>query len=191
MYKIKTEISIQRVDDRQLVFDHIRMGFSKVNANSRFPRVIMKKARSEEKMPKEAAGGQRGSWLREIPFESIPTHSRFRGARMHKASSCRAAMRVTSARGRMQFRHGDRKNSAHFTFMPRPVVLIPLVHALSFVILYFFFHRRQYAVDLRIRQRDSCACIDDDECITHCTYVHIRAHVATRSRGSGRVWITR
>lgn len=89
------------------------------------------------------------------------------------------------SRGSQKFR------TFHFYATPcRPRVPYP-----RFIFRHFIFFS---SVDITLRRltrsptRDSRACIDDDECIVHCVpYVHIRAHVATRSRGSSRVWITR
>lgn len=116
------------------------MGFSKINANSRlrFPRVIMKKARSEEK--KHRKKQREGSGVLDcVKFHS--NRSRIRDFGVHACTKRAAAGRRCASPARAGGCNfvTDRKNSAHFTFMPRPAVLIPLVHALSFVILYFFF----------------------------------------------------
>lgn len=150
---MKIEILTKRVDvDRQLAFDHIRMGqdFLRLMRTLVYssPEWQWKEPGQREKNAKRSSEGGGGAAGFLTAWNSIRIDpDAFRGARMHKASSCRAAMRVTSARGRMQFRHGDRKNSAHFTFMPSPAVLMPRVSAFYLSSFYIFFipHRRQYA----------------------------------------------
>jgi len=136
----------------------------------------MKKARSKEKNAERSGGGGSGV------LDCVKFHSN----RSRRISGCTHAQseqlqsgdaRHQRARGRMQFRHGDHKNSAHFTFTPPliPVVPVSRVRALSFIILYFFSPVDSTRRLTRSPTRDSRACIDDDECIAHCVLcVHIR-----------------
>lgn len=148
----------------------------------RSPERQWKRPGQREKTPKEVARGGEGAAGFLTAWNSIRIDpDAFRGARMHKASSCRAAMRVTGARGRMQFRRGDRKNSAHFTFMPSPAVPCP-VSALYLSSFYLYISPLPLAYSTRrltrFRQRATVArasTATSASCIVYPTHTHARA----------------
>lgn len=184
--------------NRQSAFDHIRMGqrLSKVNANSRlrFPKATMKKARSEEKNVERSGEGGGGSGV----LDCVKFHSN----RSWRISGCTHAQSEQlqggdahhqRARGRMQFRHGDRKNSAHFTFTPPPSSPPPppsvsRIHALSFRHSIFFPPVDSIRVDLRVRQRATVAraSTTSASCIVYPAYTY--AHAARRAHASMAVF---
>lgn len=171
--------------------------------------------RSDKKMAKDAARtrereeggrGRQGSRLREIPFESIPTH--FGPHVCTKRSSSGAATHVTNARADAISSRGSQKfRASHFCAAraPHPFPqLRPSSRALSGVVL--FFSRRQY-VDLRVSRRTTVARASTTTSASRVVYsaytqhVHVHIHidiyvrerwyVYAQRRAAGRVWITR
>lgn len=129
-------------------------------------------------------------------------------ARMHKAAAAgrRDVQRVTKTRAgaRMQFRHGDRKNSARLTFIcrtSRAPAAPPRARALSSAVLFFIFLTprfcRQYVDFTRVCQRatvNALRACSIGERVHHARDVYVRGvHMARRCVrvGPGRVWITR
>ena len=183
----------------RLSFDHIRMkqNFLRSVRRSRlrFPRATMKKARSEEKNTERSNGGGSGV------LDCVKFHSN----RSRRISGCTHAHTKRAAAGRRcasparvggcNFVTGIAK-IPHISLLRRRLPSPCPVSAL-YLSSFYFPPLPPPSVDstrrlTRSPTRDSRVCIDDDECIVHCVpHVHIRARVATRSRGSSRVWITR
>lgn len=174
----------------RLVFDRVRIEFSKVNMKShpRFPTVTMKKVRLQKKTSKKKKRREDSGVLDCVKFHlnrsrriSGCTHAqseRLRGddARHQRTNGCNFVRGIAKIPRISLLRHPSR---------PR----IPLALYLSLFYFFFilFFLRRQTYASVNARASTTTSASR-----ALCTLrMYTRAHAATRSRGTGRVWITR
>lgn len=150
----------------------------------------------EKERKRRGEGGRQGSRLREIPFESIPTH--FGPHVCTKRSGSEAATRVTNARADAISSRGSQKFRASHFYAARTPPRSPSPQSRPsprFISCRFIFFRRQY-VDLHVSRRTTVARASTTTSASRVVYsaytqhVHTctRVHICTRTRTRAFTW---